>query len=112
MNFPAALRLVQAGHRARRAGWDPSQLYAAWDTNIGRVELVREGSDDKGRFRFTEPYVGGGALGGPPIEDLLAEDWHVVEDRREPSVDGGERAQAAQLAEIADEEQRAAGASA
>jgi hypothetical protein len=68
------------------------------------VDLVREGRDDKGSYIFSEPYVGGAAIGGPPVEDLLAKDWRIVEEPGVPAENGGERAQAAELAEIAEVE--------
>ncbi len=102
-NFLDALRHVQSGRRVRRAGWDPSRLYVARNPKLNRIELVREGRDAAGMFRFAEPYVGGASLGGPAIADYLATDWQVVQDSRIATADGGERAQAAQLAEIARE---------
>jgi hypothetical protein len=99
-NFPDALRLVQSGCQVRRAGWDPSLLYVSWNTELDRVDLVREGRDGEGPFCFAEPWLGGAAIGGPPLADCVAEDWTVVEDPRVPTEEGGERAQAAELAAI------------
>ncbi len=103
-NFLDALRHVQSGRQVRRAGWDPSLLYVARNPKLNRIDLVRESRDGAGTYRFAEPYLGGAALGGPAIVDYLATDWQLVQDSRAPTADGGERAQAAQLAEIADTE--------
>ncbi len=105
-NFLDALRLVQGGRRVRRAGWDPSLLYVARNARLNRIELVREGRDAAGAYCYAEPYLGGAVLGGPAIADYLATDWQPVQDSRVATADGGERAQAAQLAEIGREEGR------
>ena len=101
-NFPDALRLMQGGCQVRREGWDSSMLYVSRNAELNRVDLVIEDRDADGPYCFANPWLGGGAIGGPPVEDLLAEDWRVVEDpaERVPTVDGGDRATAAQLAEI------------
>ncbi len=104
LNFLEALRLVQSGCQLRRAGWPASKLYISRNAKLRRVELVREDHDGAGTYVYAEPWLRGGAIGGPPAEDLLAPDWQIVEDERVPTEDGGERAQAAQLAEIAKEE--------
>jgi hypothetical protein len=69
-NFPNALRLVQGGCQVRRAGWDPSLLYVSRNVELDRVELVREGRDGEGSYCSAEPWLGGAAIGGPPVEDL------------------------------------------
>lgn len=107
LNFPDALRLVQSGRRVRRAGWDPSLVYVARNAKLNQIELVCEDHDAKGPYCYAGPYLGGAALGRPPIEDLLAADWQLVQDVRVPTADGGRRAQAARLAEIAGDERRA-----
>ncbi len=99
-NFPDALRRVQGGARVRRDGWNSAMLYISQNAKLDRVELVREGCDDQGPFHYSVAYLGGGAFGGPSIDDLLAEDWQVVTDPRVPTEEGGERAMAAELAEI------------
>lgn len=105
-NFPDALRAVQSGCQVRRVGWEPSLLYVSRNAEL---DLVREGRDGDGEFCFAEPWLGGAAIGGPPVEDCLAEDWTVVQDLRVPTEEGGERAQVAELAEIAEEEAGADG---
>jgi hypothetical protein len=97
-NFLDALRAVQSGCQVRRAGWDPSFLYIVRDAELDRVDLVRDGRDGDGLYVHREPYLA--AIGGPPVEDLLAEDWRLVEDPRVPTEEGGERATAAELAAI------------
>ncbi len=99
-NFPDALRLVQGGARVRRDGWNPAMLYISQNKELDRVELVREAHDGAGAYCYAIAYLGGAAFGGPSIDDLLAEDWRIVQDPRVPTVDGGERAEAAELAEI------------
>jgi hypothetical protein len=106
-DFLEALRLVQSGCQVRRAGWPPSLLYITQNRTLDLVDLVLEEDDGKWRYCYAIPWLGGPAIGGPSVEDLLAEDWTVVEDPRVPTEDGGERATAALLAEIADEERRA-----
>lgn len=98
--FPEALRLVQGGCQVRREGWPPSLLYVSRNRTLDRVELVQEEDDGDGRYCYAVPYLGGAAIGGPPEEDLLAQDWTVVEDPRVPTEDGGERAMAAALEEF------------
>ncbi len=114
LNFPAALRLVQSGCQVRRAGWAEEKLFIGRNADgLDRVDMVREGFDGAGPYIYAEPWLGGSAIGGPPVEDLLAQDWQVVEDPRVPTEEGGERAQAAELAEIdaeGEESGRAAGA--
>ena len=105
-NFPEALRLMQSGCQVRRAGWPPSLLYISHNRTLDLVELVREEDDGKGRYCYASPWLGGAAIGGPPVEDLLAEDWTVVEDPRVPTREGAVLAEAALLAEIADKERR------
>ncbi len=109
-NFPDALRLVQSGCQVRRAGWDPSLLYVSRNAELDRVDLVREGRDGDGPYTFREPFLGGCAIGGPPLADCLAEDWRVVEDPRVPNEKGGERAQVAELSEIDAEDEEAGSA--
>jgi hypothetical protein len=107
-DFPEALRLVQSGCQVRRAAWPPAWLYISQPRPIHvatmdlveLVELVREEVDGKGRYCFAVPWLGGAAIGTPTAEDVLAVDWTVVEDPRVPTEKGGERAQAARLAEI------------
>jgi hypothetical protein len=103
-NFPDALRLVMAGERVRRAGWDPLFLYIS--RSLDRVDLVREGRDEEGLYIYREPYLA--AIGGPPVEDIFAADWRILHDPRVPTEDGGERAQAAELAVIDAEEEAGA----
>lgn len=107
-----ALRAIQSGCQVRREGWDPSLLYVERNEELDRVDLVREGRDGEGPYWFAEPWLGGAAIGGPPVEDLLAEDWGIVKDPRKPMEEGGERAQSAQLEEIdtEDEEEQEPGA--
>lgn len=99
-NFLDALRFVLSGCQVRRAGWDLSLLYVKRNAELDQVHLVRASRDGEGPFIFSEPYVGGAAIGGPPVEDLLSEDWILVEDPRVPTEEGGERAQAAELVEL------------
>jgi hypothetical protein len=88
-NFPDALRLVQSGCQVRRAGWEQSLLYIRRNADLDRVELVRDGRDGEGPYCYAELWLGSAAIGGPPIADILAVDWTVVEDRRVPTEEGG-----------------------
>ena len=106
-DFPEALELVQGGCQVRRAGWPTSLLYISQNQTLDRVELVCEGSDSQGRYCYAVPYLGAAAIGGPPVEDLLAKDWTVVEDPRIQTREGAVMAESALLTEIADEERRA-----
>jgi hypothetical protein len=105
-NFVEALRLVQSGCQVRRVAWPASLLYISLNRKLGRVDLVREEDDGKGRYCYAAPYHGGAAIAGPPVEDLLAEDWTVVEDPRVPTEEGGKRAEDTLLTEIAGEDRR------
>jgi hypothetical protein len=106
-DFPEALRLVQSGYQVRRAGWASSLLYVSLNWTLNLVELVREEDDAKGHYCYATPWLGGAAIGGPPMNDLLSKDWTVVEDSRVPTREGAELAESALHAEIADEERRA-----
>jgi hypothetical protein len=113
-DFLEALRLVQSGCQVRRAAWPSMWLYlAAGGPAVGpeNIYLVEkhpgEEDDGKRQYCYAVPYLGGAAIGGPPVEDLLAEDWTVVDDLNVPTREGAVMAQAAVLADIADEERRA-----
>jgi hypothetical protein len=103
-DFPDALRVVKAGEKIRRDSWPAERLYISRNAELDRVDLVREGRDGGGPYIFSEPWLGTGALGGPPVEDCLAGDWWIVEDPRVPTREGAARAEAALLKEIAGEE--------
>jgi hypothetical protein len=110
-DFPEALRLAQLGCQVRRAAWPSMWLYLAVGGPADgpeKIYLVEKhpGEEDDGKLQYcyAVPYLGGAAIGGPPMEDLLAVDWILVEESSIPTREGADLATAALLREIAGEE--------
>lgn len=91
MNFSSALNLVKKGHKICRDGWNGKGMFVVYQKGYPQgipcnAQTAKAWGMKEGELFKCEPYLqikmvnGSHAMWVPSINDLLAEDWEVLED--------------------------------
>lgn len=90
-DFGEALRHLKSGHKVQRSGWNGKGMFVVYQKGYpDGIPCNKQTSEawgmNEGDLFKCEPYLqikmvnGSHAMWGPSINDVLAEDWEVLED--------------------------------
>ena len=90
MNFGAALRLLKTGNKLSRNGWNGKDMFVVYQKGYPEgipcnKQTAEAWGMKEGDLFKCEPYLqikmnnGSHAMWVPSINDILSDDWYVVE---------------------------------